>query len=88
MRLCNHEECVCVPWKPLCLYKVILSIPSFTFILFTEFRVQVKEVEGLAVSGAADLVMGNGRLALHAPDTGTVARLCVCVCAVECHALC
>lgn len=35
-----------------------------------KFRVQVKEVEGLAVSGAADLVMGNGRLALHAPDTG------------------
>lgn len=31
---------------------------------------QVKEAEGLAVSGSADLVLGEDRLALHAPDTG------------------
>lgn len=31
---------------------------------------QVKEAEGLSVSGAADLVLGEDRLALHAPDTG------------------
>ena len=31
---------------------------------------QVKESEGLAVGGAADLVLGDGRLALHAPDSG------------------
>lgn len=34
------------------------------------FRVQVKESEGLAVSGVVDLVLGDGRLALHAPETG------------------
>ena len=32
---------------------------------------QVKESEALTVSGgAADLVVGDGRLALHTPDTG------------------
>lgn len=31
---------------------------------------KVKEAEGLSVSGAADLVLGEGQLALHAPDTG------------------
>jgi hypothetical protein len=40
------------------------------------FRVQVKESEALTVSGgAADLVVGDGRLALHTPDTG---RMLVC----------
>ena len=33
---------------------------------------QVKELEGLAVSGAVDLVLGDGRLALQAPETGIV----------------
>lgn len=37
---------------------------------------QVKEAEGLAVSGSADLVLGEGRLALHAPDTGHYYSLC------------
>lgn len=36
----------------------------------TGFRVQVKETEGLKICGAADLVLGDGRLALHTPDTG------------------
>ena len=31
---------------------------------------QVKESEGLAVSGAVDLVLGDGKLALHTPDSG------------------
>jgi hypothetical protein len=34
------------------------------------FRVHVKEALGLPVSGAVDLVLGGGRLALHTPDTG------------------
>jgi hypothetical protein len=35
--------------------------------------VQVKESEALTVSGgAADLVVGDGRLALHTPDTGII----------------
>lgn len=37
----------------------------------SEFRVHVKEVEGLVISGAADLVLGDGRLSLQSPDTGS-----------------
>ena len=40
---------------------------------------QVKESEGLVVSGAADLVLGDGRLALHTPDTGRHAAVRQCI---------
>lgn len=36
----------------------------------TQFRVQVKEVEGLAMSGPADLVLGDSCLSLQAVETG------------------
>lgn len=41
---------------------------------------QVKEAEGLAVSGSADLVLGEDRLALHAPDTGHYQLPCMSQC--------
>jgi hypothetical protein len=40
------------------------------FTVYAGFRVHVKEALGLPVSGAVDLVLGGGRLALHTPDTG------------------
>ena len=44
---------------------------------------QVKETEGLKICGAADLVLGDGRLALHTPDTGQSITSCLgttCTC--------
>ena len=54
--------CECFPCKP-CWGTLHLSVNP-------GFRVQVKESEGLAVSGAVDLVLGDGKLALHTPDSG------------------
>ena len=59
---------------------MILTSVSCFIILFDkllltsciEFRVQVKESEGLAVSGAADLVLSDNTISLHSPDSGNI----------------
>ena len=37
----------------------------------------VKEALGLPISGAVDLVLGGGHLALHTPDTGYAVYSCI-----------